>query len=63
MNFSDLEDKIYDLAALSYKIGRVETDGSTSQKKYDKLVEERDNLMNEVVTAVKMAGKTTKIGT
>lgn len=63
MNFSDLEDKIYDLAALSYKVGRVETDGSTSQKKYEKLVEERDNLLSEVVVAVKMAGKTTKSGT
>ena len=63
MNFSDLENKIYDLAALSYKVGRVETDGSTSQKKYEKLVEERDNLLSEVVVAVKMAGKTTKSGT
>ena len=61
MNFSDLEDKIYDLAALSYKVGRVETDGSTSQKKYEKLVAERDELMNEVVMAVKMAGKTTRM--
>lgn len=63
MTLSDLENKIYDLAALSYKVGRVETDGSTSQKKYEKLVEERDNLLSEVVVAVKMAGKTTKSGT
>jgi len=63
MTLSELEEKIYDLAAISYKIGRIETDGSTSQKKYEKLVAERDELMNQVAMAVKMAGKTTKIGT
>jgi hypothetical protein len=38
----------YDLAALSYKIGRIETDGTSTQAKYDKLVEQRDNLRNEM---------------
>jgi hypothetical protein len=55
MTLSELEEKIYDLAAISYKIGRVETDGSTSQKKYEKLVAERDDLMNQVTMAIKMA--------
>ena len=45
---SELEEISYDLAALSYKIGRIETDGTSTQAKYDKLVEQRDNLRNEI---------------
>jgi hypothetical protein len=45
---SELEEMVYDLAALSYKVGRLETDGTSTQAKYDKLVEQRDNLRNEI---------------
>jgi hypothetical protein len=48
---SELEEMVYDLAALSYKIGRIETDGTSTQAKYDKLVEQRDNLRNEIAVA------------
>jgi hypothetical protein len=48
---SELEEMSYDLAALSYKIGRIETDGTSTQAKYDKLVEQRDNLRNEIAVA------------
>jgi hypothetical protein len=46
---NELEEMVYDLAILSYKIGRIETDGTSTQAKYDKLVEQRDNLRNEIV--------------
>jgi len=49
----ELEEMVYDLAALSYKVGRIETDGNTTQAKYDKLVEQRDDLRNEIVAAFK----------
>jgi len=43
----------YDLAALSYKIGRIETDNNSTQAKYDKLVEQRDDLRNEIAAVFK----------
>lgn len=49
----ELEEMVYDLAALSYKVGRIETDGTSTQAKYDKLVEQRDNLRNEIAAAFK----------
>lgn len=50
---NEIEEMVYDLAALSYKVGRVETDGTTTQNKYDKLVEQRDNLRTEIALAFK----------
>jgi|694.fasta_scaffold03999_18 hypothetical protein len=50
---SELEEMVYDLAALSYKVGRLETDGTSTQAKYDKLVEQRDNLRNEIASVFK----------
>jgi len=44
MNLNELEELVYDLAALSHKLGRIETDGTTSQTKYDKLVDERNDI-------------------
>lgn len=44
---------VYDLAALSYKVGRIETDGTSTQAKYDKLVEQRDSLRNEIAATFK----------
>jgi hypothetical protein len=41
---------VYDLAALSYKVGRIETDGISTQAKYNKLVEQRDDLKNKIAT-------------
>ena len=49
----ELEEMVYDLAALSYKVGRIETDGTSTQAKYDKLVEQRDHLRNEIAAAFK----------
>jgi hypothetical protein len=49
----ELEEMTYDLAALSYKIGRIETDNNSTQAKYDKLVEQRDDLRNEIAAAFK----------
>lgn len=49
----ELEEMVYDLVALSYKIGRIETDGSTTQNKYNKMVEERDNLRTEIAMLFK----------
>ena len=50
---NELEEMVYDLAALSYKVGRIETDGTSTQAKYDKLVEQRDNLRNEIAMSFK----------
>jgi hypothetical protein len=52
-SLSELEEMVYDLAALSYKVGRIETDGTSTQAKYDKLVEQRDNLRTEIAFAFK----------
>lgn len=49
----EIEEMVYDLAALSYKVGRIETDGTTTQAKYNKLVEQRDDLKNEIAAAFK----------
>jgi len=48
MNLSDLEDAYYTYGELNYRIGRMETDGQTGGKKYDKLVEERDYMRNSI---------------
>jgi len=45
---NELEEMCYDLAAMSHKIGRIETDGTATQAKYDKLVNDRDSLRNEI---------------
>ena len=50
MNLSDLEDAFYTYGELNYRIGRMETDGNSASKKYDKLVEERDYLRNKFPT-------------
>ena len=46
MTRRDIEEAFYTYGELNYKIGRMETDGLTGAKKYDKLVEERDYLRN-----------------
>lgn len=48
MTLKDLEDIFYTYGELNYKIGRMETDGNTGSKKYDKLVEERDYMRNSL---------------
>lgn len=61
---SELEEMVYDLAALSYKVGRIETDGNSTQAKYDKLVDQRDNLRDEIAAAFKFHknSKPTELG-
>ncbi len=48
MTRSDLANAFYTYGELNYKIGRMETDGQTGGKKYDKLVEERDYMRNSI---------------
>ena len=55
---SELEELVYDLVAISYKVGRFETDGTTTQNKYDKLIEERDTLRNEIAAVFNSYKKT-----
>jgi uncharacterized protein YdcH (DUF465 family) len=50
---NELEEMVYDFAILNHKIGRIETDGTSTQAKYDKLVEQRDNLRNEIASMFK----------
>ena len=48
MTLKDLEDAFYTYGQICYQIGRMETDGNTAAKKYDKLVEERDYMRNSL---------------
>lgn len=48
MTRRDIEEAFYTYGELNYKIGRMETDGLTGAKKYDKLVEERDYMRNSI---------------
>jgi len=61
---SELEEMVYDLVALSYKIGRIETDGNSTQAKYNILTDQRDNLRDEIAAAFKTHknSKPTEIG-
>lgn len=44
----DIEDAFYTYGELNYRIGRIETDGTSSGKKYEKLVEERDYMRKSI---------------
>lgn len=48
MNLLQLEELVYEFGDLNHKIGRIETDGSTSQAQYNKLVEKRDAMRQRI---------------
>jgi hypothetical protein len=62
MNLNELEELVYDLAALSHKLGRIETDGTTSQNKYDKLVDERNDIKALIRTEFNRMSHNTTLG-
>ena len=62
MNLNELEELVYDLATLSHKLGRIETDGTTSQNKYDKLVDERNNIKELIRSEFSQMSYNTTIG-
>lgn len=58
MNILQLEELVYDFGDLNHKIGRIETDGSTSQAQYNKLVEKRDAMRQRIrETVAAMTGE------
>lgn len=48
MNLLQLEELVYDFGDLNHKIGRVETDGTTSQAQYNKMVDKRDVMRQRI---------------
>jgi hypothetical protein len=50
---NELEEKVYALVSINHKLGRIETDGSTTQIKYNKLSDERDKIRTEVAMLFK----------
>lgn len=48
MNLLQLEELVYEFGDLNHKIGRIETDGTTSQAQYNKLVERRDAMRQRI---------------
>jgi hypothetical protein len=50
---SEFETLIYEYADICFKIGRMETDGNTSQKTYDKLTDKRDEIRSTIIQLFK----------
>lgn len=44
MTNAKLEEMIYEFGNVMYRIGRLETDGRDSQKEYNKLVKQKEEL-------------------
>jgi hypothetical protein len=50
---SEFEALIYEYADISFKIGRMETDGNATQKAYDKLTDKRDEIRSTIIQLFK----------
>lgn len=50
---SEFEALIFEYADTCFKIGRMETDGNTSQKAYDKLTDKRDEIRQTILKLFK----------
>lgn len=44
-NFLKLEENIYEFGHVCYRLGRMETDGNSSTKDYNKFSKQKDDLM------------------
>lgn len=53
MTVRELEEAVFDYGAMNYAIGRIETDGTTAQAKYNKLVDKRDALRETLLNHFK----------
>jgi hypothetical protein len=49
MTSQELESIVFEYGSLNHTIGRMETDGQTTQKKYNTLVEQRDSLRERLL--------------
>jgi hypothetical protein len=47
MKDNDLEELIYEYGHVMYRLGRMETDGNTSTKEYNKFCNMRDELKKQ----------------
>lgn len=50
---SELETLIFEYADICFKIGRMETDGNSTQKAYDKLTDKRDEIRATIIQLFK----------
>jgi hypothetical protein len=53
MTPSELEEAVFEYGAMNYTIGRMETDGKDTMKKYTKLVEDRDKMREKILNHFK----------
>ena len=49
MTRTELEETVFEYGAINYMIGRMETDGKDTMKKYTKLVEDRDAMREKIL--------------
>jgi hypothetical protein len=47
MTTKELEEKIYEYGHVMYRLGRMETDGNTTTKEYNKFCNEKEKLVKE----------------
>jgi hypothetical protein len=47
MTNKELEEKIYDFGEVMYRLGRMETDGNSNTKDYNKMCKRREELTEE----------------
>jgi len=50
---SEFEALIFEYSDICFKIGRMETDGNTTQKAYDKLTDKRDEIRQIILKLFK----------
>ena len=47
MTNKELEEKIYEYGHVMYRLGRMETDGNTTTREYNKFCNEKEKLVKE----------------
>ena len=53
MTPTELEEAVFEYGAMNYTIGRMETDGKDTMKKYTKLVTDRDEMREKILNHFK----------
>lgn len=59
-SFLKLEENIYDFGHVCYRLGRMETDGNSSTKEYNKISKQKEDLMkffDDYFSALKKTSK------
>ena len=53
MTPTELEEAVFEYGSMNYMIGRMETDGKDTMKKYTKLVADRDAMREKILNHFK----------